>query len=753
MNIAGSKTLVSPRWGIYLLTGLFLALGTTYGLTIPPFESPDEPFHLNTVRYIAVYRTLPPRVMPERPLMTGADVARSLEYAENRVFYAPPLYYTLGALLIGWADMNDFPHLLVPNPNWAKGWVPQSGSDPWNKNFYTHPAQRPAGDTLLALYLLRLLSLGFGATTVLSTHTLARRLWPGRPRLALGATAIVALNPQFIALSAGVTNDNLLIALCTLFFANIPSCIQSSTERRWAILGGIAGLAMLTKQSGLLLLPVGSLAALVQQASRKRRFLDAGLFLMVALTIGLWWYVRGAVLYSDPLGFGPHFAGQIPLARFGLKETWTVFQTYWAAFGWGLILVDRPVYWGIAVLLGAAGAGLLSALRPGGPWWRLSVVARREMALLAIAFGLNAAALVRWALATGAPYGRLLFPTLAPVAILTAYGLARYTHWKGIHWILGICATTALVLNILIPWRYIHPAFTLAGPVQTIPSGLQPAQVTFQNGLRLIGYEISQGSLRPGHKVSLVLYWHTPHSLGERYRIWVQLGPQDPTRYVAGEDTWLGGTLYPSDLWQSGEIIRQVHILSVPDWAPAPGLYWLRIGLIGEQTGHVPLQDQSSDAVALGPWRLFPARPLPSPSCPTDYRLGDAIRLEGYDLFWEQEKDQWYLTVTLHWRAEQEVGEDYTVFVHLLDEKGRLVSQHDGPPRGGEYPTSWWRTGEQVLDTHRLPLGGRPQGPLTLRVGMYHPETLERLPAYNEKGQRLAEDVIVLTVPDKNVVE
>ncbi|MCS7179711.1 MAG: hypothetical protein N0A03_10705, partial [Anaerolineae bacterium] len=141
MNIAGSKTLVSPRWGIYLLTGLFLALGTTYGLTIPPFESPDEPFHLNTVRYIAVYRTLPPRVMPERPLMTGADVARSLEYAENRVFYAPPLYYTLGALLIGWADMNDFPHLLVPNPNWAKGWVPQSGSDPWNKNFYTHPAQ------------------------------------------------------------------------------------------------------------------------------------------------------------------------------------------------------------------------------------------------------------------------------------------------------------------------------------------------------------------------------------------------------------------------------------------------------------------------------------------------------------------------------------------------------------------------------------------------------------------------------------
>ncbi len=51
--------------------------------------------------------------------------------------------------------------------------------------------------------------------------------------------------------------------------------------------------------------------------------------------------------------------------------------------------------------------------------------------------------------------------------------------------------------------------------------------------------------------------------------------------------------------------------------------------------------------------------------------------------------------------------------------------------------------GGRVLDAHRLPLAGWPEGPLTLRVGMYHPETLERLPAYDGKGQRLAEDVVV----------
>ncbi|MBC7225669.1 MAG: glycosyltransferase family 39 protein [Thermoflexales bacterium] len=730
------------RKSVHLLIGIFLALGVLFALTIPPFESPDEPFHLNTIRYITVHHALPPRAMPQHRLLTGADVARSLEYAEAKVFYAPPLYYAVGALLTSWTEMRDLPALLVPNPNWVIGWAPTAGPDPWNKNFYVRLVWRPKGDTVPALYLLRMLSLGFGAITIFSTHTLACRLWPNRPWMALGAAAIVALNPQFVALSAGVTNDNLLIALCTLFFAHIPSCIQRGTGRQWAVLGGIAGLALLTKQSGLLLLPIGSLATICQQASWEKRLRDAGLFLVAALAPSLWWYLRGLMLYGDPLGFGPHFAGQIPLAHFGLREAWTVFQTYWAAFGWGLILVDRPVYWGIATLMGLAGIGLLCALRPDGSWGGLPHPTRCALFLFALAFGLNAIALVRWALATGAPYGRLLFPTIAPVAILTAYGLSQYTRWKAPHLVLWAIAGVALAFNAYIPWHYIRPAFTLTRPVQQIPRGVQSVNVNFQNGLQLLGYEIFRGPMKSGHPVTLTLYWYTPISLTERYRIWVQFGPQDPTRYVAGEDTWLGGTLYPSDLWKPGEIVRQTHILSIPDWAPAPGLYWLRIGLTDGQTGRIPLQDQSGDMVALGPWRLLPAHSPPPPSCPTDYRLGDTIRLDGYGLSWEQEGGQEYLTVTLHWRAEEEVREDYTVFVHLLDGEGNLVSQHDGPPRGGDYPTSWWRRGERVLDTHWLPLGKRPEGPLILRVGMYHPETLERIPAYDGTGQRLAEDVV-----------
>jgi hypothetical protein len=60
------------------------------------------------------------------------------------------------------------------------------------------------------------------------------------------------------------------------------------------------------------------------------------------------------------------------------------------------------------------------------------------------------------------------------------------------------------------------------------------------------------------------------------------------------------------------------------------------------------------------------------------------------------------------------------VFVHLLDEQGRLVAQHDGEPGGGLVLTTTWQPGETVADNHGLlvPIdvaGGR----FTVQVGLY----------------------------------
>ena len=97
------------------------------------------------------------------------------------------------------------------------------------------------------------------------------------------------------------------------------------------------------------------------------------------------------------------------------------------------------------------------------------------------------------------------------------------------------------------------------------------------------------------------------------------------------------------------------------------------------------------------------------------------------------------LRVELSWSTTQPVSEDYTVFVHL-ENGGQLITQHDGPPGDGALPTSFWRPGDIIQDTHLLPLEGpRPDG--QIRVGLYHPVTLQRLARLDAAGQRIGDSV------------
>jgi hypothetical protein len=111
---------------------------------------------------------------------------------------------------------------------------------------------------------------------------------------------------------------------------------------------------------------------------------------------------------------------------------------------------------------------------------------------------------------------------------------------------------------------------------------------------------------------------------------------------------------------------------------------------------------------------------------PLQALYGGTIALEGAD--WQITTDG--LQVTLRWSALDYVGEDYTVFVHLVvpQEGDRIVSQGDGPPLDGRWPTSLWLPGLSLDDGHRVPLeASPPAGRYDLLVGLYDPETDLRL--------------------------
>jgi hypothetical protein len=84
--------------------------------------------------------------------------------------------------------------------------------------------------------------------------------------------------------------------------------------------------------------------------------------------------------------------------------------------------------------------------------------------------------------------------------------------------------------------------------------------------------------------------------------------------------------------------------------------------------------------------------------------------------------------------------QDYTVFVHLVDSSGTPLAQRDSQPLAGEYPTSWWRAGERVIDPYLLEIpSSLAPGEYDLLAGFYLLSNGQRLPLLNQDGDTLGE--------------
>jgi hypothetical protein len=133
-----------------------------------------------------------------------------------------------------------------------------------------------------------------------------------------------------------------------------------------------------------------------------------------------------------------------------------------------------------------------------------------------------------------------------------------------------------------------------------------------------------------------------------------------------------------------------------------------------------------------------------------DVRIGDHIQLLGYRFDVDHLSAAGTVEVTLFWRSDRESTRggcrpSYHVFVHLMNEQGQLVAQHDGVPMEGELPTwSWWK-GEVIRDEHSLVLERElPEGEYVLYTGMYDLATKTRAPAVTSGGKRLPDDAVLL---------
>ena len=185
-----------------VILGLFILLGVTYAVTTPVFEASDELWHYPMIQHLANGNSLPVQVFD--PALAGPWKQEASQ---------PPLYYYLGAALTFWIDTSDMAQVRWLNPHVDNGIIAEDG----NINLAIHdPAWNAWQGTLLAVRIVRVFSVFLSAGTVFLTYLIAKAVAPGRPEVALGATAVNAFLPMFLFISGAVNNDNLAILLASL---------------------------------------------------------------------------------------------------------------------------------------------------------------------------------------------------------------------------------------------------------------------------------------------------------------------------------------------------------------------------------------------------------------------------------------------------------------------------------------------------------------------------------------------------------
>ena len=735
-------TTFSTRQRVVLLgiVLVYLGLGVLYMLATPPLEASDEYKHYPVVQYIQTHRAL--------PVLDPKNPGRWLQEAAQ-----PPLYYLLMAAVTAPIDTGDLeelhqvnPHAFIGNPNQVQ-----------NKNLILHDPQReqfPWTGSVLAIYLIRLASLGLGmGALVLIAHL--GRLLASRP-LGLLAAALTAVNPMFLFVSAAVNNDSLAILLSHLGLLLLLKIWLQAPDprahwRRYATLGLVLGLAMLTKLSlgGLLAL---SGLALAWMAWRRHdaRFLFLGGVIVAGVAAGVtgWWFVRNLAVYGDLTGLDVFIAVQ------GTRDgplTWsdwigefgTFYRSFWGLFG-GVNVAAPEFFYQVSnllVLLGLAGWGV--------GLWKRRLKPRPGMVLALAWLAVMVVLLLRWTIIDSSFQGRLIFPALGVFNILWLLGLAGWGRERLGRWLQGGLVLWFLLAAVALPWISIRPAYAYPEPLASVPETARFGPITFHatdGELQLVGVELPAGqSVTPaGDPVELVLYWQATTPVAADYVSSVHLLGRNAGS-VGQVNRYPGWGMIPTSAWQVGEIWRDTYHVRAARDAAAPTRLQVSVGLYDTAAGSsLPAFDPSGsplDLVVAGSARLAQADPQPlQPAVETGVTFAEGITLAGYSLTPQPAAPGDQVTVALAWQASSAPVADYTVFVHLVaaGESTPLLTA-DGPPLDGDYPTGLWQAGDWVADEHTLPLpADLPPGDYTVVLGFYDPLSGMRLARLDGQGDSVS---------------
>lgn len=720
-----------PLSPLQWLLGFYALFGLLYLFATPIFEANEELWHFGYVQHLRETGRLPAQDLAARDTLYGQHGSQ------------PPLYYLAVAAITAPISLDDAalrrqlnPHVLVDQPD-AFG----------NKNRVMRIDSFAAGQGAgLAVLVARAFGLLLGAGTIYFVHRIGQMIAPQRPTVAFVAAALTSLNPMFIFISASVGNDSLAMCLNSALILLLLRTLRDGFSTRASLaMAALFGLACLTKTTSLALLPalVGA-AFFTRRKTGDGRGLRTMLYLLALcwLLIAGWWHIRNLQLYGEPFGI----ITQATLAGsrgmyFDLADRFAEFQqfrmSFWGLFGAANIQLASLFYvlLDLATFFGFAGCLFLIlqllAIRD-------FAYARYELAhLLTLAgtLGVLSLGIVYLSMLTPVTQGRTLFPLMGALAPLLAAGLVE-TVWWLVFWLrppnldfvragdavpkelLHSCMLWQLralgLVAFLAPLTVIVGQYSAPSPVDAPPPSARPVYAEFGD-VALVAYERSDRRYSAGDQVRLTLYWQVRAPSTTDNSLYLRL-VDDNQQTIGRYTTYPGAGGLRTSKWRADAIYPDEYL--IPISAAAYGSYPFYLRVEWQNGSSIPATDGAGrpiEPVLLDIGAVVTPRQQAAVSefneIPGDEQpvFDEVIRLEGFKLDISRNE------ISLHWKADSAPEEEYTIFAHLLDESGDILSQADAAPR---LPTGYWRWGEAFTTFHQFPpephmLGHR------IAVGLY----------------------------------
>lgn len=313
-----------------LIIVLFFFTTLLWSIFLPVFEAPDETSAYEYALYMSKTWQIP-------------DLR---EFSNQGFHHWQPLYFFLLAPV---AKATNAPTSTGSKYYYKDSWERIYRDNPTNIFFHQPSEFKFDWDGIaVSLHAMRLVSVLLATGSVWFVFLTAREIFGSVSKLPIVATALFGFNPQFVNYSGALNVVDMVTFVSSIAIWQAVKIIgqKRTSIKSYASLGGLLGVAIISKMTSLTLLPVALGMAIWKRAKERASVLSALAFLMLFFMIfGGWFLIRNKILYGEFSGVTTQitmvygkvrnpFLEEVGWLNYLISYPKTQWKTFWSGFSW-----------------------------------------------------------------------------------------------------------------------------------------------------------------------------------------------------------------------------------------------------------------------------------------------------------------------------------------------------------------------------------------------------------------------------------